>query len=73
LSAGTTADNGRPDKTRAEIWKENSKKKTEEFADHQDAIFKKNTAQKQQVACQKVNTGAVEANSIHHMSVSMKF
>ena len=48
-----------------------SKDTKPEFADGRNDIYKEEVAKKQKVTRQKANSSAVEANSIHRMSVSM--
>jgi hypothetical protein len=66
-----TADDGKPKRNRRQIRAEKSKQKLQEFADDQNSIYKDKVAKRQKVARQKANSSALEANSIHRMSVSM--
>jgi hypothetical protein len=66
-----TADDGKPKRNRRKIRAEKSKQKLQEFADDRNSIYKDKVAKRQKVARQKANSSAVEANSIHCMSVSM--
>ena len=66
-----SAEGNKPDSSRKEIPLENRKQKLQEFADGRNDIYKEEVAKKQKVTRQKANSSAVEANSIHRMSVSM--
>jgi hypothetical protein len=67
----SSAKDAKPAHSRKEIRIENTKQKLQDFADGRTDVHKEEAAKKQKASRQKANSGAVEANSIHRMSVSM--